>query len=64
MWEIMSAEINCEIHLTESLAMDPPASVCGLYFAHPKSTYFATGKITKDQVAILVSWMIKSSMFS
>ena len=46
----MNAEINCEIHLTESLAMDPPASVCGLYFAHPKSTYFATGKITKDQV--------------
>ena len=46
----MNAEINTGISLTESLAMDPPASVCGLYIAHPQSIYFALGKITKDQV--------------
>ena len=30
--------------------MDPAASVSGLYFAHPKSTYFSVGKINRDQV--------------
>lgn len=46
----MDAENNTEVVLTESLAMDPPASVCGLYLGHPKSAYFAVGKITEDQV--------------
>jgi len=35
---------------SESLAMLPAASVSGLYFAHPKSHYFAVGKIQEDQV--------------
>ncbi|MBV8516829.1 MAG: methionine synthase [Acidobacteria bacterium] len=39
------------IHLTESFAMTPAASVSGLYFAHPQSRYFAVGKIGPDQVA-------------
>ena len=30
--------------------MLPAASVSGLYLAHPKSHYFAVGKIQKDQV--------------
>lgn len=38
------------IKLTESLAMHPAAAVSGLYFSNPKSTYFAVGKITKEQV--------------
>ena len=38
------------IHLTESCAMTPAASVSGLYFAHPDARYFAVGKIGKDQV--------------
>ena len=46
----MEVENGCGIKLTESLAMEPAASVSGLYFAHPKSSYFAVGKITKDQV--------------
>ena len=50
MWKIMNAENNAKITLTESLAMDPPASVCGLYIAHPNSKYFAVGKIAVDQV--------------
>ena len=36
--------------LTESFAMTPPASVSGLYFAHPESHYFGVGKIDRDQV--------------
>ena len=45
-------QTTCE--LTESLAMHPAASVSGLYFAHPKSVYFATGKLCKDQVFSLL----------
>jgi len=36
--------------LTESLAMNPAASVSGYYFAHPQSKYFGLGKIDRDQV--------------
>ena len=30
--------------------MWPASSVSGLYFAHPKSKYFAVGKLGRDQV--------------
>jgi 5-methyltetrahydrofolate--homocysteine methyltransferase len=49
MWKLLKAD-ELGIKLTESLAMDPAASVSGIYFSHPKSVYFATGKIQKDQV--------------
>ena len=38
------------ISLTESMVMLPAASVIGLYFACKRSSYFAVGKITQDQV--------------
>jgi len=38
------------VKLTESFAMWPGASVCGLYFGHPQSHYFGVGKIERDQV--------------
>jgi 5-methyltetrahydrofolate--homocysteine methyltransferase len=38
------------VSLTESFAMWPGASVCGLYFSHPESHYFGVGKIERDQV--------------
>jgi 5-methyltetrahydrofolate--homocysteine methyltransferase len=38
------------VKLTESFAMWPGASVCGLYFGHPESHYFGVGKIERDQV--------------
>ena len=50
MWEMMGAEASTGIALTESLAMTPAASVCGLYFAHPEAKYFAVGKVARDQV--------------
>ena len=49
-FELLNAESNTGIKLTESLAMQPAASVCGLYFANPKAKYFNVGKITKEQV--------------
>jgi 5-methyltetrahydrofolate--homocysteine methyltransferase len=39
------------LDLTESCAMTPPASVSGLYFAHPDAHYFTVGRIGRDQVA-------------
>ena len=36
--------------LTESFAMLPASSVSGFYFSHPQSSYFAVGKVGKDQV--------------
>jgi 5-methyltetrahydrofolate--homocysteine methyltransferase len=39
-----------QVALTEGLAMTPTASVCGMYFAHPKAQYFSVGRLGKDQV--------------
>lgn len=50
-FKLLNVENGIGIKLTESLAMYPAASVCGLYFAHPQSKYFGVGKIGKDQVA-------------
>jgi 5-methyltetrahydrofolate--homocysteine methyltransferase len=38
------------VDLTESMAMTPPSSVSGLYFAHPEAEYFGVGRIDRDQV--------------
>lgn len=51
LWKLLKAEELTGIKLTESLAMDPAASISALYFSHPESQYFAVGKINKDQVA-------------
>ena len=50
LFDLLKVTDNIGITLTESLAMDPPASVCGWYFAHPKSHYFGLGKIGRDQL--------------
>jgi 5-methyltetrahydrofolate--homocysteine methyltransferase len=50
LFDLLQVEKKTPIRLTETLAMYPAASVCGLYFAHPDSKYFTTGKINKDQV--------------
>jgi 5-methyltetrahydrofolate--homocysteine methyltransferase len=49
-WELLDAETHTGIELTESMAMWPGASVCGLYFSHPKARYFVLGRIGRDQV--------------
>jgi 5-methyltetrahydrofolate--homocysteine methyltransferase len=50
LFELMNVTENIGIEMTESLAMNPPASVCGWYIAHPQSHYFGLGKIDKDQL--------------
>ncbi|HEX5697550.1 MAG TPA: vitamin B12 dependent-methionine synthase activation domain-containing protein, partial [Rhodoferax sp.] len=41
--------------LTESLAMNPAASVSGFYIGHPAATYFNVGKIGDDQLKDLAA---------
>lgn len=50
LFNLLDAEKQTGIRLTESFAMYPTAAVSGFYFAHPQSRYFGLGKITKDQV--------------
>lgn len=49
-FELLNAEKEVGITLTESFAMYPTAAVSGYYFAHEASRYFGLGKIEKDQV--------------
>ncbi len=50
LFELLDAEHNAGIKLTESFAMHPGASVSGLYFSHPEAKYFGVGQIGRDQV--------------
>ena len=50
LFDLLDAAKATGITLTESYAMHPAASVSGLYFAHPQSTYFAVDRIARDQV--------------
>ncbi len=49
LFSLLDATRNSGIELTESFAMTPPASVSGIYFAHPEAHYFGVGKIERDQ---------------
>ncbi|MCF7822530.1 MAG: methionine synthase, partial [Mariprofundaceae bacterium] len=50
LWQLLDAEKNIGTSLTESYAMNPGASVSGLYFASPEAKYFTVGNINRDQV--------------
>jgi 5-methyltetrahydrofolate--homocysteine methyltransferase len=50
LFDLLEAEEKAGITLTEHFAMHPAASVSGLYFAHPESTYFNVGNFEKDQI--------------
>lgn len=49
-FNLLGVKEKTGITLTESFMMQPAASVCGYYFAHPQSRYFALGKIGSDQL--------------
>jgi 5-methyltetrahydrofolate--homocysteine methyltransferase len=48
LFRLLGAE-QLGMHLTESFATDPAASVSGIYLAHPKARYFSVGRIGRDQ---------------
>ncbi len=50
LWELLEAESNVGVKLTEHYAMFPSAAVSGWYCAHPDCAYFGVGKLGKDQV--------------
>jgi 5-methyltetrahydrofolate--homocysteine methyltransferase len=50
LFALLDAEKRIGVALTESYAMHPGASVCGLYFSHPESQYFGVAKVERDQV--------------
>jgi 5-methyltetrahydrofolate--homocysteine methyltransferase len=50
LFDLLDAENNAGVTLTESFAMHPGASVSGLYFSHPEAKYFGVGQIGHDQV--------------
>jgi 5-methyltetrahydrofolate--homocysteine methyltransferase len=47
---LLDAANEIGVNLTESFAMDPAASVSGLYFAHPESRYFGVRRVEQDQL--------------
>ena len=49
-FELLDAEARIGLGLTESYSMWPGSSVSGLYLAHPDSSYFAVGRVQRDQV--------------
>ena len=49
LWELLEPN-DIGISLTESFAMNPGASVSGIYLGHPKARYFAVGPIDREQV--------------
>ncbi|MCL7939113.1 methionine synthase [Halomonas sp. ATCH28] len=53
LFRLLEATENTGLVLTENFAMWPAAAVAGWYFSHPRSKYFSTGKITRDQVEAL-----------
>jgi 5-methyltetrahydrofolate--homocysteine methyltransferase len=50
LFRILEAESRASMHLTETMAMLPAASVSGLYFWHPQARYFGVGRIGRDQL--------------
>ncbi|NTV02802.1 MAG: methionine synthase [Chlorobiaceae bacterium] len=49
-FDLLNAETATGITLTENFAMNPAASVSGLYLASPAAKYFVLGRIGRDQV--------------
>jgi 5-methyltetrahydrofolate--homocysteine methyltransferase len=49
LWDLLDAEANTGMILTESMAMYPASSVSGWYFSHPESKYFTVRGLKPDQ---------------
>jgi 5-methyltetrahydrofolate--homocysteine methyltransferase len=46
---LLSGEYDLGIKLTESFAMIPEASICGLIFMHPEARYPEIRRISREQ---------------
>jgi 5-methyltetrahydrofolate--homocysteine methyltransferase len=50
LFRLLQAERHAGMRLTETFAMLPASSVAGFYLSHRDASYFAVGKIGRDQV--------------
>ena len=50
LFALLDAGREAGMRLTESYAMLPASAVSGFYLSHPESSYFAVGRIGRDQV--------------
>jgi 5-methyltetrahydrofolate--homocysteine methyltransferase len=50
LFDLLRAEENAGIQLTETYAMLPASSVSGLYFSNPAAQYFSVGRIDGEQL--------------
>ena len=50
LFDMLDAEANIGLELTESFAMLPTAAVSGFYFGHAQAEYFGVARIGQDQV--------------
>jgi len=55
LFDLLQAEQNAGVELTEHFAMIPASSVSGFYYSHPEASYFAIGKIGRDQLESLAA---------
>lgn len=63
-FNLLNVEDGIGMSLTENFAMRPAASVSGMYFSHPESSYFGLGRIDRDQVADFAErkgWDVKTA---
>lgn len=49
LFELLDAEKELGVSLTESYMMRPVSSICGLFFAHPELQYFGVGDVDEAQ---------------
>ncbi|WP_095013387.1 methionine synthase [Tsuneonella mangrovi] len=50
LFDLLDAEANAGLTLTENFAMLPTAAVSGFYFGHPEAQYFGVARIGRDQL--------------
>ena len=50
LFRLLVAERNAGMRLTESFAMLPASAVAGFYLSHEQASYFAVGKVARDQI--------------
>ena len=50
-FDAIGAREKLEVSLTESYAIQPTTSICGMLIAHEQAGYFSVGQIDNDQIA-------------
>ena len=54
-WDLLGGSARIGARLLSSRAMDPPGTVAGFMFLHPRAKYFRTGVIGADQIERLAT---------